>query len=63
VGNQQRHREEDEPLIVPDQAFMLRDGAYCFCNGRLFGPWRTIEIARAGLLVEQQRLAWRWPRG
>lgn len=40
-----------------DQVFALRDGFYCLVDGRVFGTWETLAIAKAGMEVEQRRAA------
>lgn len=41
--------------MIEDQAFALKDGFYCIVNGKIFGTWATLAIAKAGMEVEQRR--------
>jgi hypothetical protein len=43
--------------MVKDQAFALKNGFYCIVDGRVFGTWDTLAIAKAGMEVEQRRVA------
>jgi hypothetical protein len=45
--------------MVKDQVFALRDGFYCIVDGRVFGAWDTLALAKGGMAVEQRRAATR----
>ena len=43
--------------MCEDQVFALKDGFYCIVEGKIFGTWETLAIAKAGMEVEQRRAA------
>jgi len=42
---------------MKDRVFQLRDGWYCAVDGKTYGTWMSKAIAKAGMQVEQRRLA------